>query len=274
MYPKAAEFLKKVTYYLDSVFENDNVILPTIPKMKPENGRCDVLIENCPSIDRFCSQYFLKEEPVLIRNAIDHWPALNNWRDINYLYKTAGNRTIPVEIGSDYTSSNWSQELLKLKRFLINQFSSNSNPNVEYLAQHNLFDQIPELAQDFSIPEYCLLGSSETVDVKAWLGPKGTVSPLHQDPKHNILCQVFGSKKIILASPRYSKNLYTFEGRFLNNTSSIDVENIDYKEHPLVKEVEFLSLTLQEGECLYIPFKWWHFVKSLSKSFSVSFWFE
>ena len=61
---------------------------------------------------------------------------------------------------------------------------------VGYLAQHNLFDQIPELGHDIRLPEYCTLGQGEVQSINAWLGPAGTVTPMHYDPHHNLLAQV------------------------------------------------------------------------------------
>ncbi len=46
---------------------------------------------------------------------------------------------------------------------------------VGYLAQHPLFEQIPELARDIREPEYCSLGKGVLHSVNAWLGPAGTV---------------------------------------------------------------------------------------------------
>lgn len=40
----------------------------------------------------------------------------------------------------------------------------------------------------------------EEPDINAWLGPKGTVSPTHHDPKNNFLAQVFF---LIIYVPKY-----------------------------------------------------------------------
>lgn len=54
----------------------------------------------------------------------------------------------------------------------------------------------------------------------------------------------------------------------------VDLDNIDEKEYPKVHDLEFVDCILEEGEMLYIPPKWWHYVRSLTVSFSVSFWWS
>ncbi|XP_055380478.1 bifunctional peptidase and arginyl-hydroxylase JMJD5 [Condylostylus longicornis] len=308
LYEKNDEFLKALSIYLDQHADSiEDLNFCIIEPIKFEEFPCDISIIDSPTIIDFYEKYFLLKKPVLIRNIINHWPAINKWRNLNYLLKIAGNRHVPIEIGKQYTSENWSQKLTKMKDFLMRQFvpkseNTNSNdddenyPEIEYLAQHELFDQIPELKEDIRIPDYCFcidnktnsttnseestttdgirLNKNNDIDIKAWFGPENTISPMHNDPKNNILCQVFGRKKIILASPLYNDFLYSHETKMLNNTSKIDAENLDFEKFPLLSNVKFLHLVLQEGECLYLPPKWWHFVKSLNKSFSVSFWWE
>jgi lysine-specific demethylase 8 len=72
----------------------------------------------------------------------------------------------------------------------------------------------------------------------------------------------------------------------MGNTSSLDIGVLAgwdgtaedmaeaHKNFPLFQEAEFVDCILEEGECLYIPVGWWHYVRSLSISFSVSFWFN
>lgn len=277
------------------------ILNPNNELVREPNEICDLAIVPRPSVQHFQERYFNECWPVILTECMDQWPATTKWTQPDYLLNVCAARTVPVEIGSSYTNENWSQDLVKFEDFFRRQFLNDSNTigpsddpstsNVEYLAQHNLFDQIGDLRNDIIIPEYCCAinrnvntkddgggaddGNNDIdVDIKAWLGPEGTKSPMHIDEKHNLLCQVFGSKRIILAAPSDSTNLYPFDGDMLKNTSQIDPEHLDVESFPLVRRVKFYNLTLHKGEMLYIPPKWWHFVRSLSKSFSVSFWWE
>jgi len=59
------------------------------------------------------------------------------------LVNIAGNRTVPVEIGSKYTDKDWTQKLMTItefiQTFIVNQTSDNDKG---YLAQHPLFHQV------------------------------------------------------------------------------------------------------------------------------------
>ncbi|KAL3214640.1 hypothetical protein MRX96_034804 [Rhipicephalus microplus] len=68
--------------------------------------------------------------------------------------------------------------------------------------------EIPELHNDICVPTYCSLSEKEDVepDINLWFVPEGTVSPLHHDPKNNLLAQVFGEKYIRL----YEKSQTSF----------------------------------------------------------------
>jgi [protein]-arginine 3-hydroxylase / protease len=248
---------------------------PPTKKLKldcPKSRTCEIDVVNAPALDFFWNSYYAPGKPALLTNTINHWPALTKWSDMNYLINVAGQRTVPIELGQHYTHENWSQKLVKFEDFVHNYILADNSQTIGYLAQHELFDQIPELQDDILIPEYCCRGASPRL--KAWLGPKGTVSPLHTDPTHNLLAQVFGAKLVILAEPAATPNLYAHDHFVLNNTSQVDANAPDFDKHPLAKSVSFKRIIIKAGDVLYIPPGWWHYVRSLSPSFSVSFWFD
>ncbi|CAN6204854.1 unnamed protein product [Urochloa humidicola] len=226
------------------------------------------------SLEEFICNYFLRESPVIISGAIDHWPARTKWKDIKYLKKIAGDRTVPVEVGKNYVCSDWKQELITFSQFLERMWSTDCPSNLTYLAQHPLFEQIKELSEDFMVPDYCYAGGGELQSLNAWFGPQGTVTPLHHDPHHNILAQVLGRKYIRLYPASISEDLYPHTETMLSNTSQVDLDNMDVEEFPRAENLEFMDCILEEGDLLYIPPKWWHYVRSLSTSFSVSFWWR
>ncbi|KAK7168107.1 hypothetical protein R3I94_002226 [Phoxinus phoxinus] len=231
----------------------------------------------CPSLERFRSDFLDPQRPVIIEGITDHWPAFTNhpW-SIDYLRTVSGCRTVPIEVGSKYTDEEWSQKLITVNDFIDRYIIGTAENGVGYLAQHQLFDQVPELKEDIRIPDYCCLGEGDEDDItiNAWFGPGGTVSPLHQDPQQNFLAQVVGRKYIRLYSPEETKNLYPHQSQLLHNTSQVEVENPDLVKFPDFSRASYQECVLRPGDVLFIPLQHWHYVRSLELSFSVSFWWS
>ncbi|XP_061606369.1 lysine-specific demethylase 8 [Phyllopteryx taeniolatus] len=255
--------------------------VPDVPQIRED---LEIHRVKCPSLESFKKSYLLPHKAVILEETIDHWPALNQhpW-SLEYLRSVAGCRTVPVEVGSRYTDEEWSQTLMTLNDFIdryIFKSSDNSQdgatPICGYLAQHQLFEQIPELKDDIRLPDYCCLGDGDEDDVtvNAWFGPAGTVSPLHQDPQHNFLAQVVGRKYIRLYSPEDSDKLYPHPSELLHNTSQVEVENPDMERFPEFSKAPYRECVLRPGDVLFIPVQHWHYVRSLEQSFSVSFWWS
>ncbi|KAK3488089.1 Clavaminate synthase-like protein [Neurospora hispaniola] len=142
----------------------------------------------------------------------------------------------------------------------------------------------------------------DSPQLNAWFGPPGTITPLHTDPYHNLLVQVVGRKYVRLYGPEQTGRMRPRGkegGVEMGNTSQVDVgvvegwdklegedeeevksgdeggrENSEMGRDEDFKKVPFVDCILEPGDTLYIPIGWWHYVRGLSVSFSVSFWWN
>ena len=229
-----------------------------------------------PSLPTFLTQCKLPLTTTLLRDCMTDWPCMTGstrW-SCDRLVQLAGPRTVPVELGSKYTDNSWTQQLLTVERFVA-KYMMEKNTKVGYLAQHQLLEQVPALGRDIMTPDYCYTGEEEDEpDINVWIGPGGTVSPAHTDKKHNLLCQVVGTKYVALFYPEQGDKLYPHPSPMLTNTSMVDLDSPDMSKYPLLGKLQGYHTLLREGEMLYIPPLVWHYVRSLEQSFSVSFWWE
>ena len=155
-------------------------------------------LEIPPSFTTFLSR--LCDRPFVLPGFIRDWPAMNDhpWKSLEYLRSVAGpGRIVPIEVGSDYRSDDWTQKMMDMDAFLDALFRlANGNADglpVLYLAQHSIFMQFPALRNDIIVPDYLYASppppanypeytpphNEDQLVMNAWLGPGGTVSPAH-----------------------------------------------------------------------------------------------
>jgi hypothetical protein len=105
-----------------------------------------------------------------------------------------------------------------------------------------------------------------------WLGPAGTVTPLHCDYDDNLFAQVWGSKRIVLAPPHHDAFLYPKEANAILSGSPFDPEAPDFDRFPLARQAALVECIVAPGEMLYVPAGWYHQVRALTFSLSSNRW--
>ena len=90
------------------------------------------------------------------------------------------------------------------------------------------FVRAARTAEDREAPDECERRDEPLAS--AWFGPGGTVSPLHNDPYHNALCQVLGWKYVRLYDARDTPRLCRRLGALCNN-SFVDIDAPDAEAH-------------------------------------------
>ncbi|KAK6740688.1 hypothetical protein RB195_008878 [Necator americanus] len=218
----------------------ENKISLSVPKRLPNS----VQIPVCTDLSKweFVDQYLARSEPVIVKGLNSDWPAVKNW-SFEYLHRILSHRVVPVEQGSKYTDADWAQKLMTGSEFFHTCTLPLDEKGPLYLAQHRLFNQVPQLCDDFSLPLYCDHCEFEDVDKNCWIGPGGTVSPLHTDPRENLFCQITGRKFFRMVSSSESDKVYAFRDGIITNTSQVDVLNPDLEKYPEFANAKMVALS-------------------------------
>ena len=131
----------------------------------------------------------------------------------------------------------------------------------------NPFRHKPDLRNDFDYPDITK-GFLKRFPFMFFGGKNSTVR-IHQDMDMSnvFLTQLHGRKRVILFDPSYSDLLYRFP---YSVHSAVDIDHPDYEKFPGLRYVKGVQCTINNGETLFIPSGWWHFITYLEGGWAIS----
>ncbi|WP_087087402.1 cupin-like domain-containing protein [Acinetobacter pittii] len=228
-----------------------------------------------PSFSDFMKDYYSQHRPVILKNGIEHWPALRKWSP-EYLALQFGQHLVEVQMNRNKDEhferhSPSLKQKMKMSEFVSKVMSVDASNDFYMTANNatNSHQMLQELFLDIDdfAEGYCDLALKDGRSF-LWFGPKGTFTPLHHDLTNNMLVQIYGRKKVTLIPALQVPHLYNDHWVFseLSNANKIDLE-----KYPLAKSITPVECILNAGDALFIPIGWWHSVESLDVSISISF---
>lgn len=229
--------------------------------------RCNV------SAAEFLESYYAANRPLVLGGLMDGWRAGSRWT-AEYLKAACGEEMVEI-MASRNASELYEIEDARHRRQVrfaefVDMVAAGGETNDFYLTARNDFFRRPGaralLADIQPFSEY--LRTEDTPDgVYFWFGPRGTVTPLHHDLMNILMAQVQGRKQVKLISPDDIDLVYNHQGVY----SLVDCGNPDFERFPALREAEVLEVELAPGDVLFLPVGWWHYVKALDTSITITF---
>ena len=220
----------------------------------------------------FLRDYYSANRPVVITGQMSDWRAMN-WtleslaqrfadREVQVQTRRSTNPRYEAESRHHHENMRFSDFM----RLVLNGKESNdiymtaNNGSANAPALRELWDDIVQ------VPEY--LDDRDPGNLGfIWIGPAGTITPTHHDLTNNFMAQIIGRKRVHIVDGLEIPHMYNS----LHVYSEVDLEHVDYDRFPLMRHVDILSYDLQPGELLFLPVGWWHQVRSLDVSITVTF---
>lgn len=232
------------------------------------------------------------KEPVVFKGALSQTWKCSTWTLANWATKT-GDLTLDFRIGPRTHTAQpaWENEGVyvpaSIEEFnLWTEGKANAASElgkVDQLTQFaycgynhmsKVFDDLPDILESvdwgaFGFPKR--KGKESTF----WLGSAGANTPCHQDTNGcNLVGELIGRKAWTLFPPDRSSFLYPTRIPFeeLSIFSLVNLEKIDVARFPKTKLLKPYYVVLNPGDVLFVPNRWWHYVRCLDTSLSINTW--
>lgn len=221
------------------------------------------------SQEEFRKKYLLPRKPVVIRNMAKNWPAYQKWT-MEYMKETVGDVEVPLYDSSKADPSapiNASAAKMKFGDYI--DLIQKEPTDLRIF----LFDPIksaPKLLEDYLAPKE-LMGGFLDKYPNMFFGGKGSVTFLHYDidMAHIFHTHFNGRKHVLLFDYKWKDRLYKIPYATYA-LEDYDISNPDFEKFPALDGVEGIECFLEHGDTLFMPTGYWHWMKYLDGSFSIS----
>lgn len=216
----------------------------------------------------FRRHYLKPRRPLVIKNMTRHWPAHGKW-SLDYMKTVVGDITVPLydsRKADPAAPINAASAEMKFGDYI--DLIQRTPTDLRIF----LFDPIkhaPALLSDYRFPTD-LMGGFLDKHPNLFFGGEGSETFLHYDiDMAHIFHTHFGRKHVILFDHKWKERLY----RIPFATYALEdyhVDAPDTRRFPALAGVEGIECFLEHGDTLFMPSGWWHWMKYLNGSFSLS----
>lgn len=220
------------------------------------------------SSERFITDYLNPGVPVVLTDFVKKdSPAFQKW-SYDYFKTIAGD--YPIEIFGKEDSSQDRAASAPVTKMKFGEYLDliQQEPTDLRIFLFNLLKLKPELLKDIHYNDVT------NGKVLKWLpylffGGEGSSTRNHFDidMSHVFLSQFKGTKKIWLFPLEQSSYLYKLPYNF---HSLANLKNPDYEKFPALKKLQGLEAEIKEGETLFMPSGYWHYIQYVTEGYSIS----
>lgn len=226
-----------------------------------------------PTLADFRTRWQAPRRPVVLTGVTDAWPA-RRWSPES-LATRYGAYEIPTYVLKDGRvhldpSTGFVVERMSLAHYI--ERALDRDGEVRWYLRAGLDSLPPAIAAEIGPLPYAR-GLMRRQNL--WFAAPGTITHLHFDLPFNLVAQLYGRKHFILFAPEERPRLHPH--RWLSSTphlARIDAEHPDFERHPALRDAVPWHCTLDSGDVLFIPPRWWHYARALDPCISVNTWWS
>ncbi|MDC8105976.1 MULTISPECIES: cupin-like domain-containing protein [Chryseobacterium] len=219
--------------------------------------------------EEFYEKYLRPRRPVVIKNMAKKWPAYQKWT-MDHIKETVGDVEVPLYDSSKADPSapiNTPTTKMKFGDYIDLIQREPTDLRIFF------FDPIKyanKLLDDYISPKD-LMGGFLDKYPSMFFGGTGSVTFLHYDIDlpHIFHTHFNGRKHVILFENKWKERLYKIPYTTYA-LEDYDISNPDFTKFPALNGIEGIECFLEHGDTLFMPTGWWHWMKYLDGSFSLS----